>query len=60
MSKADQGQIDAAHEWTAEHYPDLDGTAFDAKFAEALADIVAIDAAQDAADAKLMAPLCAL
>ena len=44
-----QDQIDRACEWTAEHCPDLDGAEYEAKLAEALADIVAIDAA-DAAD----------
>jgi len=52
MKKATQGQIDAANEWTAEHYPDLDGAEYDAKLAEALTDIVAIDDAQDAVAEK--------
>lgn len=49
--QATQGQKDAANEWTAEHYPHLDGAEYEAKLAETLADIVAIDAAADAKEA---------
>ena len=42
--------IDRATEWTAEHYPALEGAAFDAKVAEVAADLEAIDDAADELD----------
>lgn len=50
--KTTQDQIERAHEWTSEHYPDLEGTAYETKVREVLADIVAIDAAADRADQR--------
>jgi hypothetical protein len=41
--QAEQSQIDRAREWTNESYPDAEGDEYEARFANALADIVALD-----------------
>ncbi len=46
----DQSQIDRAHESVTTARPDADGDEYDALLAVAIADIVAIDAAADAAE----------
>lgn len=46
----DQSQIDRAHESVTTAHPDADGAEYDALLAVAIADIVAIDAAADAAE----------
>jgi hypothetical protein len=52
MSKnATKEQIDRAHEWTVEHYSDAGHEEYENRFAAALADILAIDAAADTVDA---------
>ena len=42
-----QDQIDRAHEWTAERYPDATEAEHEAHLARALADVVALDRAAD-------------
>ena len=46
-----QDQIDRAHEWVVERYPDATNAEHETHLADALRDIVAIDRAADAADA---------
>jgi len=46
-----QDQFDRAHEWAAERYPDATNAEHETHLADALADIVELDRAADAADA---------
>lgn len=50
MTFPDQSQIDRAHESVTTAHPDADGAEYDALLSVAIADIVAIDAAADAAE----------
>jgi hypothetical protein len=43
-----QNIIDRANEWLSEHYPDLDGPAYDAKLFDVCSEIASIDDARDA------------
>lgn len=50
---ATDDQIQRAHESTVENHPNAEHEVYEAFFAEALADIMAIDVAQDRAEARL-------
>ena len=45
-----QDQIDRAHEWVVERHPDATNAEHETHLADALADIVELDRAADAAD----------
>lgn len=50
---ATDDQIDRAHESVVTNHPNAEDEVYSDYFAEALADIMAIDAAQDRAEARL-------
>ncbi len=49
--EATEEQIDRASEWIGEHYPNAEHEVYEARFAEALAEIMALDAAADRQEA---------
>ncbi len=52
MSTPTQSQIDRAAEWTSEHYPEADDATYEAKLAEAIEEIVDLDAEDDELEAR--------
>ena len=53
MTDPMQDQVDRAREWIGEHFPDLDGVAYEAKLEEVLHHLGELDAAVDEAEARL-------